>query len=155
HEAWRVHGLLDEEPLEEQQRKLVEWVKAHGGAVTVRQVQRGYRPLRGKEKAERALEELVRLGVGEWVEQATTETGGRPTRLFRLRCPAPTTDPQEGCVDTTGGFVDKTGGFVDKVSTHLNPYSTSTYDEKGGFRRHVDTIGGCGAAGRFWQTTSC
>jgi hypothetical protein len=84
HEARRVYGLLGETDEQRDQRRLVEWIGAKGGAVAVRDLQQGRRGYRTAEDAETALNELFKAGYGAWEHVATTAKGGRPSRVFRL-----------------------------------------------------------------------
>jgi hypothetical protein len=84
HEARRVYATLDETDLEREQRELTQWIERRGGTVTVRDVQRGLRRLRGPGAAEAALESLVEAGLGRWEDIPSGQQGGRPSRCFRL-----------------------------------------------------------------------
>src|SRR5262249_10006494 len=69
-------------------RKLVEWVAARGGRVTVRQMQNSNsRKWPSGELAEAALLALVDAGLGRW-EQGPAPARGRPARFFVLELPA-------------------------------------------------------------------
>jgi hypothetical protein len=82
HEAQRVYSILDETDGDRDQRRLVEWIERHGGAVTAREVQMGYRRLREAGAAESALNDLVKAGMGAW-ESSPAGQRGQPTRRFR------------------------------------------------------------------------
>lgn len=93
-EALRVYGLLDESDQQRGARRLVEWVARQGGVVSVRQLTKGIREYRNdRNRAEAALEGLVKRGVGNWEEATRGALGGRPVRRFRLvgAVPVPTT----------------------------------------------------------------
>src|SRR5262249_54892421 len=92
-EARRVYAMLNESDAEQDQRRLLEWVGRKGGSVTIREVQMGCRWLREPGAAEAALESLVKAGRGCWRDNPTTETGGRPTRVFVLASPSSSTEP--------------------------------------------------------------
>jgi hypothetical protein len=115
HEAIRIYATFSETREQREQRKLGEFIESRGGSVTVREVMTYYRPLKNqKEEVERTLSALVQIGLGEWVQQGTGPTGGRPTRKFRsLQVSASAQPPSlpsiaNGCADadtsTTRGF---------------------------------------------------
>ncbi|MCC7137604.1 MAG: DUF3987 domain-containing protein [Planctomycetes bacterium] len=85
-ETERVYAVLGESPDVRAKRILTDWIRAHGGRVTARDLARGPRAFRGNEAAaEQALDGLVNAGWGTWEEAAPSEKGGRPTRRFVLR----------------------------------------------------------------------
>jgi hypothetical protein len=86
-EAKRVYAMLDESTSDEEQRKLLEFIRRKGGTVTPRDVQRGVWSLRHADPVTE-LEQLKALGWGDWVNVCTTENGGRPTTAFRLNTPS-------------------------------------------------------------------
>lgn len=104
-EARRVYAMLDETDDDRDTRELVEFIRRKGGAVTAREVQQGYRPLKAPGAAEAALEALVKAGRGTWRAPESGAKGGRPTREFVLSVPAavyetPETEfAREGIVD--------------------------------------------------------
>jgi hypothetical protein len=86
-EAVRVYAMLRESQEERETRKLVEWVAARGGRVTVRQLQNSNsRKWPSSDLAEASLQALVPAGLGHWEEQAAPR-GGHPARWFVLTLP--------------------------------------------------------------------
>ncbi len=84
-EARRVHALFTETDEEADQRRLIEWIEARGGAATVRDLTHGLRRFRNQPgAAEAALTGLVKAGLGHWESPPSNQKGGRPTRVFRL-----------------------------------------------------------------------
>ncbi len=84
-EAERVYAAQRESDADRVRRRLAEWIDNRGGRVTVRDVARGPRAFRGdEERAERALESLVKAGWGVWEDVPATLQGGQPTRVFVL-----------------------------------------------------------------------
>ncbi len=119
-EAMRIHELLVETDAEADLRKLLEWISAQGGEVSARDVQRGYRPLKGAGRAEAALEDLARRGFGRWQDILPTAEGGRPTRVFRI--------VDEGVVDETPKTAGNDEGFVDTQQAN-DPETMVTGDD--------------------------
>lgn len=98
-EARRIYQMLTEDDEERDTRRLVEFVRARGGRITVKQLQRSNsRKYPTAESAKAALEALVGANLGRWVQGPIPERGGhRPSYLELL----PTTDfsdhrPEEG-----------------------------------------------------------
>jgi hypothetical protein len=86
-EALRVYAMLHETQEERETRKLVEWIAAHGGRVTVRQLQRSNsRKWPSGELAEIALQVLVDAGLGRW-ELGPVPTRGPAAHYFVLALP--------------------------------------------------------------------
>ena len=100
HETRRVYTLLGVPGSDAPQHKLLEWILHKGGAVTVRDVQRGMRCYETAADAEAALNELVAAGKGVW--QTTRGPSGPWTRQFSASCvDGLSLDPEEKreCVD--------------------------------------------------------
>lgn len=112
-ETKQVYTLLAEPDEAREQRKLVEWIESKGGTITARELQQAFRKYRQAIDAEADLNELAKLGFGEWFEIQPGPDGGRPTREFRLFPPAPSTKPSE--TRENRGFV-----YVDSVDTPEN-----------------------------------
>jgi hypothetical protein len=84
-EAVRVYSILRETVEERECRRLVEWIEARGGKVTVRELHRAnQRRWPTSEHAELALDALVQSGLGVWREPQSGPEGGRPSREFCL-----------------------------------------------------------------------
>jgi DNA polymerase-1 len=89
-EAARIYGMLRETDEERQVRCLVEWIAAHGGRVTVRDLQRANaRRWPTHDLAEGALQGLVDAGFGRWEEGPPPRGGGHRWRCFVLGHPTP------------------------------------------------------------------
>jgi DNA primase len=94
-EALRIYAMLHDTQEERETRRLVDWVAAHEGQVTVRQLQNSNsRKWPSREDAEAALGGLVEAGLGRW-EQAAAPQGGNPARWFVLI--VPTSDTSDTC----------------------------------------------------------
>jgi hypothetical protein len=88
-EAERVYAMLAETPAQRSGRKLVEQILAHGGRISVRQLQRSNsRQYPSSEDAKADLEGLVRSGAGRWLP------GGK-SRMFELYPTFPTHDTSD------------------------------------------------------------
>jgi hypothetical protein len=87
-EARRVYAMLGEAETDRESRRLVDWIEAKGGCVTLRDLTRGPRAYRkDPEMARKALEELVAKGLAQWEWDATGPRGGRPADRVRLLAP--------------------------------------------------------------------
>ena len=83
-EAVRIYAELAETREQREQRELCEFIERRRGIVRVRDLMQSYTPLKNqKEKAESALNELVKIGRGKWAD-ARPDGAGRPTREFHL-----------------------------------------------------------------------
>ncbi len=98
-------------------KPLLEWIKAKGGTVAVRDVKRG--PRKYRDSPEEALETLVGWGLGTWQEKPPTKQGGRPSRVFVLAdfferpdTPAPAVLSPDGDLDE-GSVPDLGDGELD------------------------------------------
>ena len=88
-EAKRVNRLFGSEggivetPQQQQQKRLIRLIRRKGGRVKPRDIQQGIKDIPTATQAESELNELVKDGVGEWVN---SETGnpGMPSRVFQL-----------------------------------------------------------------------
>jgi hypothetical protein len=90
HEARRIYTLLGESEDDAKQRRLVELIERHGGAMTVRELQRSSSSFSTAEAVGEALDSLAARGLGAWV--TLERQHGPPRREFRLL--GPTDDPQ-------------------------------------------------------------
>jgi primase-polymerase (primpol)-like protein len=130
-EVRRIYATLGETAEDRRVRRLVEFIQAQGGKITVRRLQRSNpTKYQSADQAEADLNELAQSGLGEWVAQPTTEKGGHPTVLFVLKphLTVDTTDrtpcpEEEGNVahltqppDTTSGGPQKRGESEGSVS---------------------------------------
>ena len=96
-EARRIYSTLTEDDEERNDRRLVEFIRARGGQITARALQKSNsRKYPSAETAEQALDTLVQAGLADWTERPTTAKGGRPTRSLILR---PTQDTTDGTND--------------------------------------------------------
>ncbi len=88
-EAGRVYGMLSESESDNETRRIIDWIKAQGGAVTVRDLTRGPARFRSDAAAsEQMLNELAAHGLGRWVSEPGPN-GGRPTDRFYLTSETP------------------------------------------------------------------
>jgi hypothetical protein len=93
-EARRVYALLAEDEGQRNVRQLVDFIRARGGKITVRELQRANgRKYHDAAAAEAALDSLVQAGLGRWVEVG---------RLFELypTPDSPTLEPQPADLDS-------------------------------------------------------
>lgn len=103
YETRRVYARLDQTEEDRERNTLVRWIRQRGGKVTVRDVQRGWRKLRGSaELAAGALSELAAASLGKWQNVAPGPKGGHPTRAFVLTDPPGNTTP---VFDSASGVV--------------------------------------------------
>jgi hypothetical protein len=83
-EAVRIYASMAETAEQRETRKLVEFIASHGGLVSVRDVTHKNWAFRDQtDKAEQALNALVKKGLGQWLD-IKPEGRGRPTRKFQL-----------------------------------------------------------------------
>jgi DNA polymerase I-like protein with 3'-5' exonuclease and polymerase domains len=135
-EARRIYATLTESKDELQLRRLVEFIRSHGGSITVKKLQQSNsRNYPTSEDAEIALQALVTDGLAEWHERPSTAKGGRPTRdcvLIPLRASDETdeTPPSGGEADDPSTNVVEDG----TASEHQIP------NESGGLVGNVDGL---------------
>jgi Protein of unknown function (DUF3987)/3'-5' exonuclease/Bifunctional DNA primase/polymerase, N-terminal len=92
-EARRIYATLSEGAEEREARRLVEFIRARGGSMTARDLQKSNsRKYPLAEAAEAALEALITAGLGEWDDRPAGFRGGHPTRVFVLHPTPDTTD---------------------------------------------------------------
>src|SRR5262249_18383619 len=92
-ETRRVYAVLSESAEERTLRELIDFIKGRGWRMTTRQLQHsngGKSPTAGH--AEAALEGLVKVQLGRWIEGAAPERGGHSPRALEL---LPTADPSD------------------------------------------------------------
>ena len=83
HETKRVYAMLSETPAESKENALVSMIRdKFNGRITPRELYRTSRKYQPTEVAESALEELIKVGYGQW--EAGDSTGGRPAMVFTL-----------------------------------------------------------------------
>lgn len=94
HETRRVYSQFSKNTADLRIGTLVEKIRQLGSDVSPRDLQRSDGRLKTSEAATDALDELVRLGLGEWFHPAPKSQAGRPPdRRFRLKSmPPDTTD---------------------------------------------------------------
>lgn len=85
-ETKRIYSVLDETDEQREVRELAEYLRQRGGTISARDLARGPRRYRHDvDRADAELQRLVTGGLGIWVDQPSTEQGGRPTRVFCLK----------------------------------------------------------------------
>jgi DNA polymerase I-like protein with 3'-5' exonuclease and polymerase domains len=157
-EARRIYSTLSESTEERDTRRLVEFVQARGGRINARALQKSNsRKFPTADAAEVALDMLVQDGMARWVEHATTERGGRPTRFCELLPtpdttdttpdvrddddtppPPPTSDTTPDTTPPTPYFPGGNRGCVGNVGCR-----TETFDSATGVESPAETDGGC------------
>jgi hypothetical protein len=101
HEARRIYSALRESDAERDIRRLVEFIRARGGKVTLRELQRSNSAKYPEaDDAEKALKALEDAELGRWVEGPVPARGGHRPRFFELN---PTHDT---CDTRLGGEAD-------------------------------------------------
>lgn len=124
HETKRVYRLLAESAedrvLRQADERLAAFVAGQGGTVAVRDVIAGCRWVKDADVAEEALQRLAAAGRGRWHSKSTTETGGRPTRLFVLSNEAASAQPaklpaKRGCADADACHSPEVEAFGEEV----------------------------------------
>ena len=99
-EAERIYTTLSETVEERDTRRLIDWIRAHGGQTTARALQKSNsRKYPTTDTAKAALDALAEAEIGEWVEPNRTKNGGQPARRFILHPTPDTTDstsPDDG-----------------------------------------------------------
>jgi DNA polymerase-1 len=92
-EARRIYTTLSESAEDRDARRLVGFIRARGGRITAKELQRSNsRKYPDAEVATQALDALVQAGYGRWQDRTPDAKGGRPTRDFFLH---PTTDDSD------------------------------------------------------------
>lgn len=105
-ETLRVYQILEpreqtkQTPEQTQQTRLIEFIKGKGGAVTVREVQRGIKHIKKSVDAEKALKELVEADLGRMINRESDKRG-QPQLVFQLF--TQTTGRQSTATTETGG----------------------------------------------------
>jgi DNA polymerase-1 len=85
YEVRRIYGSLTESEDARQTRRLIEFIRSHGGQLTARRLHLSNKTrYPDTEAAEAALDELVRSNLADWVE-SVNPNGGRPSRVIVLR----------------------------------------------------------------------
>jgi DNA polymerase-1 len=106
-ESRRIYSILSESREETEARRLVEFIRARGGRITVKELQRSNsRKYPTAALAEAALNSLVQAGLARWQDRPVSPQGGRPTRECVILEQAPDdTDetPPEHPPDDDGG----------------------------------------------------
>ena len=102
-EARRIYATLAESEGERETRRLVEFIRARGGRMTVRELMRANcRRYPDADAAEVALGALVEAGLARWADIPTAMQGGRPIKAVELVDPpeAEPGDDPPGAHDT-------------------------------------------------------
>jgi hypothetical protein len=119
-EGRRIYAALSETSAERDTRRLVEFILAHGGRITTRQLQnantRKY-PTADDAKAE--LDWLAEADLARWVEEATPARGGHATRYLEL---LPTSDTSD-----TRPTADRGGETISAPSLFTGHRGTGGY----------------------------
>jgi hypothetical protein len=93
YEARRIYSVLHESEDACQERRLIEFIRAHDGRMTARRLHLSNTSrYPDTNTAEAALDALAEAGLGEWVASPSSPQGGRPTRTLAL---TPHTTPYE------------------------------------------------------------
>ena len=82
-EAERVYHGMDEKPEDAKAHRLVEWIQARDGSVSMRDMARGLRDYRDRADAEAALADLEERGLGSWKHESQNGDG-HPEKRFVL-----------------------------------------------------------------------
>jgi DNA polymerase I-like protein with 3'-5' exonuclease and polymerase domains len=158
-EARRIYSLLSESQDERDTRRLVEFIRARGGRISIRKLQKSNsRKYPRTEDAEVALEALVQAGWGEWEPSADAKGPGRPaSRVFRLREEEPPPDdgdpegPDDGSPDAPPDLLptaDNTDKNPQRSDTGSPGVSDNNTDNNPGtppiFRESVIFVGNVG-----------
>jgi hypothetical protein len=85
HETDRVYSILEESDTETERRQVIELIQRHAGRITANDLRRRSRRFATSDDADKFLNELVCDGLGHWGDVTCGQSGGRPTRVFRLR----------------------------------------------------------------------
>jgi hypothetical protein len=92
-ELKRIYVVLNEDEIDQSQRKLIEFIRNKGGSISVRELQRSSRIYKdSSDLPETALQELVDIGWGEWQQIQAGAGGGRPSKQFVMKSDDKTTD---------------------------------------------------------------
>lgn len=84
-EAERVYWVLSQDDRQTEQALLLEVIRRHGSAITVRQLQQASRRWRSSAEAARAaLDGLVKSGLARWEYPKPGASGGQPMEVCRL-----------------------------------------------------------------------
>jgi hypothetical protein len=105
-EARRIYSTLSESTEEREIRSRVEFIRAQGGSITIRQLQRSNsRKYPDADTARLALEGLVEARLGEWREGPAPARGGHRESYFVL---CPTHDTSDTRSETSDAEEDST-----------------------------------------------
>jgi Protein of unknown function (DUF3987)/3'-5' exonuclease/DNA polymerase family A len=113
-EARRIYTTLTESNEERDTRRIVEFIRARGGRVTAKVLQRSSRKYLDADAATQALDVLAEAGYGYWQDRVSDARGGRPTRDFILLHTVDETD--ETPADEDGGDDGAPTGGADETS---------------------------------------
>jgi hypothetical protein len=80
HETTRVYAFLDRTADEHRLAEIADWIRANGGRMTARNIQRR-KKLKSSEEAEAILDSLVKSEFGKWNSVPPGPAGGRPNKV--------------------------------------------------------------------------
>jgi DNA polymerase I-like protein with 3'-5' exonuclease and polymerase domains len=136
-EARRIYATFGESETDRQARRLVEFIRARGGRITVRELQKSNsRKYADSEQAREALDGLVQMDLGYWTEPEVGPKGGQPAVWFVLD-----TDGTTDSTDTTPDDDDDSDGQGARQSPR-SPDSTPC-----GAQEKPGSVGSVGSAG--------
>ena len=105
-ETQRFYEWIHELTIDSQDQRVLEWIRKKGGEVTPRDLARGIWQFRGKtDEAEAVLQRLVEARCGTWENIPSSQKGGKPKRVFRVR----DVHRHRHNLENSGDF----GGYVD------------------------------------------
>jgi DNA polymerase-1 len=123
-EARRIYATLSESTEERDARRLVEWIQARGGKVTVKELQHSNnRKYPTADEAAAALNSLTEVGAARWEDRPPGPRGGRPTRVCVLSNPGDETDQTD---ETPPEGEDGEGGLPTEPPDDTSPPSNGT-----------------------------
>jgi hypothetical protein len=135
-EARRIYATLTETTQDRDTRRLVEWIRSHGGRTTAKQLQNSNsRKYPNAVAATLALDALVGAKYGCWAERPVNARGGRPTNDFVL---FPTTDETSSTEDSESTSATRTAPDETPVVSH-DAGKNSGYSEVSSVSSEVGT----------------
>jgi hypothetical protein len=117
-EARRIYATLSESAEDRDARRLVEFIRARGGSITARALQKSNgRRYPSAESDESALDALEQMEMGGWKDRPAGPQGGHPSRCFVLNPSPDTTDTTSAGADDDG--VECASPSPDRTTTDL------------------------------------